>query len=68
MKRGASPTQPLSPGRRSRRIAWELGSCDQAVRAALGQQFAVAAALDDPAVIDDADLVGLSDGRAGDGR
>jgi hypothetical protein len=47
----------------SRRVARELGSRDQAVRPALGEEFAVAAALDDLAVVDHADLVGLGDRR-----
>jgi hypothetical protein len=41
----------------------ELGLGDVAIGLALRQQFAVAAALYDPAAIDDADLVGLCDRR-----
>src|SRR5271166_4674927 len=44
-------------------VMGELGLGDVAVSLALRQQFAVAAAFDDPAVIDDADLVGLRHGR-----
>src|SRR5208283_5004877 len=48
---------------RSRRVAGELRPRDQAVGVTLRQQFTMAAALDDAAVVDDADLVGLCDRR-----
>ena len=43
-------------------LAGELGAVQLGVQAAGGQQLVVRAALDDPAVVDDQDLVGLADG------
>ena len=47
----------------SRRVARELGLRDQAECAPMRQEVAMAAALHDPAMVDHADLVGLSDRR-----
>ena len=41
----------------------ELGAVEVGVEAAGGEQLGVRAALDDPAVVDDEDLVGVADGR-----
>ena len=58
------PEDSRGPGglRRRVQVVDELGAVEIGVEAALGDQAGMGAALDDPAVVDDEDLVGLAHG------